>query len=65
MVDIRLKSESLKKAKNTGTRNVHSSNNEKSNSSGGILILTRRGLDVIPKESGRDKANLKNGMGSL
>ena len=58
MVDTRLKSESLKRAKNTCTGDVNSSNNEKSNGSGGILILTRRGQDVIPKESGKDKANL-------
>ena len=58
LVDTRLKSESLKKVKNTWTGNIHSSNNERLNSSGGILILTRRGLDVTPKESGKDKANL-------
>ena len=44
--------------KNTWTGNIHSSNNEMLNSSGGILILTRRGLDVTPKESGTDRANL-------
>ena len=58
LVDTRLKSESLKRAKSTWTGNVHSSNNERSNSSGGILISTRRGLAVTPKESGRDRANL-------
>ena len=31
--------------------------NEQPNSSGGKLILAKRGLDMTPKESGIDKAN--------
>ena len=58
LVDTRLKGESLKKVKNTWTGNVHSSTNKRPNSSGGILILTKRGLDIAPKESGKDNANL-------
>ena len=57
LVDTRLKKESLRKVEITWTGNVHSSINDQPNSSGGILILTKGGLDVIPKESGRDKAN--------
>ena len=57
-MDTRLKGESLKKAKNTWTGNVHSSTNERPNSSGGILILTKRGLDIAPNESEKDNANL-------
>ena len=57
-MDTRLKGESLKKAKNAWTGNVHSSTNDRPNSSGGILILAKRGLDIVPKESGKDSANI-------
>ena len=42
---------------NSWSGNVHGSINEQPNSSGGILILARRGLDMVPKESGKDKEN--------
>ena len=58
LVDTRLKGESLKKAKTYWTGNIHSSINDRPNSSGGILILAKRGLDIIPRESGQDSAKL-------
>ena len=48
----------LNRLKNTWTGNVNSSTNDRPNSSGGILILAKRGLDIIPKESGKDSANI-------
>ena len=56
-MDTRLRKETLKDVHNQWTGNIHSSINEQPNSSGGILILAKRGLDVIPKESGKDKGN--------
>ena len=57
-MDTRLKGESLKRAKKLWTGNIHSSTNDRPNSSGGILILAKKGLDIIPKESGTDKNNM-------
>ena len=58
LVDTRLRGESLKKAKTYWTGNIHSSINDRPNSSGGILILAKRGLDIIPRESGQDSAKM-------
>ena len=56
-MDTRLGKETLKDVHNQWTGNIHSSINEQANSSGGILILAKRGLDMIPKEPGKDKGN--------
>ena len=56
LVDTRLKKENLNQVHNTWTGNIHSSINDQPHSSGGILILARRGLDIIPKKSGSDRA---------
>ena len=57
-MDTRLKGENLKRTKSIWTGNIHSSTNDRPNSSGGILILAKKGLDIIPKESGTDKDNM-------
>ena len=53
----RLRKETLKHVHNIWTGNVYGSINEQPNSSGGVLILAKRGRDMTPKESGKDKAN--------
>ncbi len=42
LVDTRLRGDSLKKTKNIWTGNIHSSTNDRPNSSGGILILAKK-----------------------
>ena len=65
-MDTRLKKESLNQVHNTWTGNIHSSINDQPHSSGGILILARRGLDIIPKKYGSDRAKKgEDGMGNL
>ena len=58
LVDTRLRGENLKRTKKIWTGNIHSSTNDRPNSSGGILILAKKGLDIIPKESGTDRDNM-------
>ena len=57
-MDTRLRGEDLKRTKKIWTGNIHSSTNDRPNSSGGILILAKKGLDIIPKESGTDRDNM-------
>ena len=48
----------MKKTKNIWTGNIHHSTNDRPNGSGGILILAKKGLDIIPKESGTDRDSM-------